>query len=68
MRCAFAGPPSCPHVADEGPRQNALSDQVGPSADPWTMSWNESHETSGCDKDDLPKTGGAGPFYSFAAD
>jgi len=41
---------------------------MSPSADPWTVSWNSSHGTSGCGKDDLPKTGGARPFYSFAAD
>jgi len=55
-------------VADEGPRLNSLADQVGPSDGPWTLSWNASDGTSGCDKDELPKTWGAGPFYSFAAD
>ena len=43
-------------------------DRMGPSADPWAVSWNSSHGTSGCGKDDLPKTGGAGLFYCFAAD
>jgi len=43
-------------------------DRAGPSADPWAVSWNSSHGTAGCGKDDLPKTGGAGLFYCFAAD
>lgn len=41
-------------------------DRVGPSADPWAVSWNSSHGTAGCGKEDLPKTGGAGLFYCFA--
>jgi len=43
-------------------------DRSGPSSDPWAVSWNSSHGTAGCGKDDLPKTGGAGLFYCFAAD
>jgi hypothetical protein len=43
-------------------------DRSGPTSDPWAVSWNSSHGTSGCGKDDLPKTGGAGLFYCFAAD
>jgi hypothetical protein len=43
-------------------------DRAGPSTDPWAVSWNSSHGTAGCGKDDLPKTGGAGLFYCFAAD
>jgi hypothetical protein len=35
---------------------------------PWGVSWNSSHLTAGCAKDDLPKSGGAGLFYCFAAD
>lgn len=31
-------------------------------------SWNSAHGTRGCGKDDLPKTGGNGYFYCFAAD
>lgn len=35
----------------------------------WNMlSWNSSHGTRGCSEEDLPKTGGAGLFYCFAAD
>lgn len=43
-------------------------DKTGPSGDPWATSWNSSHGTSGCSKEELPKTGGAGLFYCFAAD
>jgi hypothetical protein len=37
-------------------------------ADPWAESWNSSHLTVSCAKEDLPKSGGAGLFYCFAAD
>ncbi len=37
------------------------------AADPWAESWNSSHLTVSCSKDDLPKSGGAGLFYCFAA-
>jgi hypothetical protein len=43
-------------------------DRAGPSSDPWAVSWNSSHGTSGCSKEELPKTGGAGLFYCFATD
>jgi hypothetical protein len=36
------------------------------SGSPWGVSWNSSHLTPGCGKDDLPKSGGAGLFYCFA--
>ena len=39
-----------------------------PITDPWAMSWNSSHLTVSCAKEDLPKSGGAGQFYCFAAD
>lgn len=32
------------------------------------VSWNSAHGSRGCGKDDLPKSGGAGLFYCFAAD
>jgi hypothetical protein len=35
--------------------------------DPWADSWNSSHLTVSCSKEDLPKSGGAGLFYCFAA-
>ncbi|MEH6631410.1 MAG: hypothetical protein V7776_11305 [Halopseudomonas aestusnigri] len=31
-------------------------------------SWNAAHDSRGCGEADLPKTGGAGLFYCFAAD
>jgi hypothetical protein len=39
-----------------------------PVTDPWAESWNSSHLTVSCSKEDLPKSGGAGLFYCFAAD
>jgi len=39
-----------------------------PVTDPWAVSWNSSHLTLSCSKEDLPKSGGAGLFYCFAAD
>ncbi len=41
--------------------------QNTPVTDPWAESWNSSHLTVSCSKDDLPKSGGAGLFYCFAA-
>ena len=37
-----------------------------PITDPWAESWNSSHLTVSCAKEDLPKSGGAGLFYCFA--
>jgi hypothetical protein len=42
--------------------------QNTPITDPWADSWNSSHLTVSCSKEDLPKSGGAGLFYCFAAD
>ena len=39
-----------------------------PSNSPWGVSWNSSHLTVSCSKEDIPKSGGAGLFYCFAAD
>jgi hypothetical protein len=41
--------------------------QGTPITDPWADSWNSSHLTVSCSKEDLPKSGGAGFFYCFAA-
>jgi hypothetical protein len=41
--------------------------QNTPVTDPWADSWNSSHLTVSCSKEDLPKSGGAGLFYCFAA-
>jgi hypothetical protein len=62
---------TCGEWTKNGPTGSAMTghhDRSGPSADPWATSWNSSHGTAGCGKDDLPKTGGAGLFYCFAAD
>lgn len=42
--------------------------QNTPVTDPWAVSWNSAHLTVSCSKEDLPKSGGAGLFYCFAAD
>ena len=43
-------------------------DRVGP-IDAWNLvSWNSAHGSRGCGEDDLPKSGGAGLFYCFAAE
>jgi len=43
-------------------------DRVGLN-DAWNMvSWNSSHGSRGCGEADLPKSGGAGLFYCFAAE
>lgn len=42
-------------------------DRAGLNKD-WNMlSWNSAHGSAGCGEADLPKTGGAGLFYCFAA-
>ena len=41
-------------------------DRIGLKDDAPSKSWNSSHPTRGCGKDDLPKSGGAGLFYCFA--
>jgi hypothetical protein len=43
-------------------------DRIGLRDDAPSKSWNASHPSRGCGKDDLPKSGGAGLFYCFAAD
>jgi hypothetical protein len=42
-------------------------DRVGLGAPEAAQSWNSSHLTAGCGADALPKTGGAGLLYCFAA-
>ncbi len=42
-------------------------DRASAVNDPWGTSWNSSHLTVSCSKEDLPKSGGAGLFYCFAA-
>jgi len=42
-------------------------DRAGLSQDRHMLSWNSAHRSAGCGKDDLPRTGGDGLFYCFAA-
>lgn len=42
-------------------------DRIGRTDDAPAKSWNASHPSRGCGKDDLPKSGGNGLFYCFAA-
>ena len=42
-------------------------DRLGLKDDAPSRSWNASHNSRGCGKDDLPKSGGNGFFYCFAA-
>ncbi|MFZ2649818.1 MAG: hypothetical protein WA210_06895 [Burkholderiaceae bacterium] len=42
-------------------------DRLGPTADPWSTSWNSSHQTrGGCSQSALRGMGGDGLFYCFA--
>ncbi len=42
-------------------------DRSGPlDTTPWSVSWNSSHPTRGCDQEGLISTGGDGLFYCFA--
>jgi hypothetical protein len=43
-------------------------DRIGLRDDAPSKSWNASHPSRGCSAEDLPKSGGAGYFYCFAAD
>ena len=43
-------------------------DRIGLKDDAPSKSWNASHPSRGCSAEDLPKSGGAGLFYCFAAD
>jgi hypothetical protein len=43
-------------------------DRTGLAAEPWAVSWNSSHNTVGCSREALVRTGGNGLFYCFAAD
>jgi hypothetical protein len=42
-------------------------DRNGLRDDAPSRSWNASHPSRGCSKEDLPKSGGNGVFYCFAA-
>jgi hypothetical protein len=43
-------------------------DRIGLKDDAQYKSWIASHPSRGCSAADLPKSGGAGYFYCFAAD
>jgi hypothetical protein len=43
-------------------------DRIGLKDDAPSKSWNASHPSRGCSAENLPKSGGAGYFYCFAAD
>jgi hypothetical protein len=42
-------------------------DRTGLDTSPPALSWNSSHKSAGCSAEALPKTGGAGLLYCFAA-
>lgn len=52
----------------EGVAMVGHHDRVGPTSDPWSTSWNSSHQTrGGCSPQALRGTGGDGLLYCFAA-
>ena len=50
-----------------GAAQVGHHDRTGLDTSPPALSWNSSHVTQGCSADALPKTGGNGYLYCFAA-
>lgn len=50
-----------------GAAQVGHHDRTGLDTSPPALSWNSSHVTQGCSADVLPKTGGNGYLYCFAA-
>ena len=72
---AFSSAPGMPDMtcgewtkSGAGSAMTGHHDRSGLATDAWSVSWNSSHNTSGCSAQDLPRTGGAGLFYCFAAD
>ncbi len=51
----------------EGAAMTGHHDRGSAVLSSWGTSWNSSHPTVGCDRESLPKTGGDGLFYCFAA-
>ena len=49
----------------EGAAMVGHHDRIGLRDDAPSKSWNASHPSRGCGKDDLPKSGGNGFFYCF---
>jgi hypothetical protein len=52
----------------DGAAMTGHHDRTGTSPPPTDKSWNSSHPSNGCSAAALPRTGGAGLFYCFAAD
>jgi hypothetical protein len=52
--------------SSEGSALVGHHDRMGLRDDAPSKSWNSSHPSRGCSKDDLPKSGGNGLFYCFA--
>ena len=50
----------------EGSAMIGHHDRRGPVNNPWAVSWNSSHVTTGCDAESLRSTGGNGLLYCFA--
>ena len=51
----------------EGVTMVGHHDRMGPTADPWSTSWNSSHQSrGGCSQQALRGTGGDGLLYCFA--
>lgn len=53
--------------SEEGSAIVGHHDRVGLSEDRHMVSWNSAHGSAGCSADALPRTGGDGLFYCFAA-
>ncbi|MDB5802323.1 MAG: hypothetical protein JWL63_3262 [Rhodocyclales bacterium] len=51
----------------EGIAMLGHSDRKGLTNEPWSLSWNSTHQSRGCSADALKSTGGAGLLYCFAA-
>jgi hypothetical protein len=71
---AFSGAPApdmtCGNWTKGGTEGSAMTghfDRGSVVTTSWGTSWNSSHPTVGCDQESLPKTGGAGLLYCFAA-
>lgn len=70
---AFSGDPRLPDMTcgswtknGAGSAMTGHHDRAGLDQNPWSSSWNSSHNTIGCSQDNLRATGGNGLFYCFA--
>ena len=70
---AFPGAPfadmTCGNWTKSGADGSAMTghhDRAGPLENSWSISWNSSHPTLGCNPEVLKSTGGDGLFYCFA--